>query len=97
MASVSLVKYAVRGALIDLLILCVSFLFFFGPHGPIGPIFVLWVLNWPGTALAHRVVPAEWSSNVVDPILAFATVVLTGAVYGLVFGVVMMVRRRRAN
>ena len=94
-SAIPFARYASRGALIDLVTFCISFLFPGGPHGPGGPVFVLWGLNWPGAALAYRIVPERSSSHLVDVFVAFVSVALTGAAYGLAIGAVIAAWRLR--
>jgi hypothetical protein len=93
-----LCAYAVWGAIIDLIIFGSSFGFFGGAHGPVGPMIVLTVFNAPVRAVAIRIWPMERSSPNFDIVLAFAVVVVNGAIYGLLAGpIISWWRRRRVS
>src|SRR5262245_29919160 len=81
--------FALWGGFLDLAIFVASFVFFQGAHGPKGPMFVLGVLNAPVRGLADRLWPAETSTNVIDAIMMFVVVLLNGAAYGFLVGVVV--------
>src|SRR5262245_54984085 len=74
------------GALVDLVVFIGSFVFFGGAHGPAGPMFVLGVLNAPVRELVVRLWPPEARTNSDDVMLAFLVVLLNGALYGLLVG-----------
>ena len=82
------------GALIDLAVFCGSFAFFGGSHGPAGPMIVLGVLNAPVRELAVRLWPMERTTDTIEVVLAFAVVLVNGALYGLVAGLIAALWRR---
>ena len=82
------------GALADLAVFCASFAFFGGPHGPIGPMLVLSVLNAPVNQLFNRLFPEDQTSNATDTVLMFVVVLVSGALYGLVAGLIAPLWRR---
>ena len=84
--------FVVWGAVIDLTVFLMSFIFFGGAHGPAGPMFVLGVLNWPGTRLYNVLVPMEKGSNAQDAVFMFVVVIASGAVYGLLAGLIVAAR-----
>jgi hypothetical protein len=86
--------FPIWGALIDLGLFIFSFVFFGGSHGPIGPMIVLHVINAPMSRLGQWLVPMERSSDTLDLALAFSSVTLNGALYGL--GVAIFVAGWRA-
>jgi hypothetical protein len=89
------------GALIDVIFFCASFMFSGGAHGPVGPWFVLWVINAPIAELGSRLFPFEDRWLALDPLLAFAEVAINGALYGLVAALVVAlwraIRRKRRS
>lgn len=82
----TLASYARWGALIDLLVFVGSFAFFGGAHGPSGPMFVLGVLNAPIREVAVRLWPPEARTNTTDLVLVFGVVLVNGALYGVLAG-----------
>jgi uncharacterized protein YqgC (DUF456 family) len=82
----SFLVYAGWGAVIDLIVFVGSFVFSGGAHGPAGPTIVLGVLNAPVRELVVRNWPPEARTNTTTLVLAFLVVLVNGAVYGLVFG-----------
>ena len=87
-------RFIVWGALIDVLVLCFSFVFFGGAHGPAGPMLVLWVLNAPVVGVVLKRFPTYETPMAVDLALAFGSVVLNGALYGAVAGLAVAFWRR---
>jgi len=81
---IRLAWYPLIGAVADLDVFLISFLFLGGAHGPIGPMVVLHYINAPMSKLLRRLVPIERSTNSLDLVLAFSAVILNGALYGLV-------------
>ena len=82
----ALTTYAGCGALIDFVVFVGSFAFFGGAHGPAGPMFVLGVLNAPIREFVVRQWPPETRTNTTDVVLAFLVVLVGGALYGLLVG-----------
>lgn len=81
--------FVLWGALVDLGVFLASFVFFGGAHGPQGPMFVLGVLNAPVRELADRMWPAETSTDAIDAVMMFEVVLVNGAVYGFLVGVLV--------
>jgi hypothetical protein len=88
-----LLRFTWWGALIDLGVFLVSFVFFGGGHGPIGPMLVLGILNAPGREAADRLWPAERTTSAIDALLMFVVVVVNGALYGAIVGGIVEFRR----
>ena len=86
--------YACSGALVDLVVFFGSFVFFGGAHGPIGPMIVLAGLNAPVREVTVRIWPMERSSPTFDIVLALAVIVVNGALYGVLVGLVATLWRR---
>jgi hypothetical protein len=86
--------FVLWGALLDLAVFIASFAFFGGAHGPAGPMFVLGVLNGPLRELSDRLIPMERSTPSLDIALAFGVVLVSGALYGLIVGLVAVGWRR---
>ena len=88
------------GALVDLGMFCLSFVFFGGPHGPEGPFFVINVLNAPVAPVLLEALPLE-TSALKGMVVAFGVVALNGALYGLLVGLAVVgwrrIRERRAG
>ena len=94
MTSANLLRRMVLvGALFDIGLLCLSFWFFGGAHGPEGPFFVINVLNAPVAPVLLEGLPLE-TSALKGIVAAFAVVALTGAVYGLLIGLAVVGWRR---
>jgi len=90
----SLAKCAAWGALTDLAILLISFLFLGGPHGPAGPMFVVGVLNAPVNDQVNRLIPMEQIDPFADLLLMPLVIVVNGALYGLIVGFAVLAWRR---
>jgi hypothetical protein len=76
-----------------LLLFCASFVYFAGPHGPAGPMFVLWVINKPVAALGARMFPFEDTPVAFGPVLAIVEITINGALYGAVAAVLVALWR----
>src|SRR5262245_27799174 len=85
--------FVLLGVKVDLALFAASFAVFGGAHGPAGPMFVLNVLNAPVLGVVNRLWPAERSTDLVDLLLAFLVVIVNGALYGAVAGLVVLLRR----
>ena len=89
MSRVRLVMFPWYAAIADLILFLLSFSLFGGPHGPAGPMFVLWVINKPIAELRLRLFPLETTSDALDVVLGLAVVAINGALYGLVAAVIV--------
>lgn len=89
--------YPLYGAVIDVLLFCVSFLFYGGAHAPAGPVFVLHILNSPVATIGRWALRDRTTSSY-DVFFVFAEIAANGALYGLVVATVVALRgalRRR--
>jgi hypothetical protein len=93
MSRLRLRMFPLYGAIIDLIVFCISFIFFGGAHGPAGPMFVLWVINRPIAEDRSRLIPFETTSNTMDMVLALGVLAVNGALYGLVAAIVVALWR----
>jgi hypothetical protein len=89
-----LVRWATRGALVDLAIFVLSFIFLGGAHGPIGPLVVL-AANYPVYYLVHLFFETAPTSELLQLLLMIVIVTVNGAVYGIVVGFAMQAADRR--
>lgn len=83
-------------AFVDIGIFFLSFLVFFGPHGPIGPMVVL-RLNYPGVAVvawAFERLGLGDSSDLIGLVASVVAVGLSGYLYGFLFEAGRGLRRR---
>lgn len=81
-SKIRLREYPLYGAAIDVIAFFASFVFFGGAHGPAGPMFMLWVINKPFSALRLKLFPIGTTSQAMDWVLALGAIAINGALYG---------------